>query len=79
METHPFDTTDPDQLTEYFTWLANIVNELLPPKTLFCLVTFGYGDPANTGQYVSNGTRQDVIRELRRLADLMESGKDVPR
>jgi hypothetical protein len=73
------DMTEPELRTLLHTLASQIVataTTLGVEKPLFALVLFN--DP-KLGQYVSNGTREDVIKGLRECADRLEHHEDVER
>ena len=49
-----------------------------PRRTGFLLLVFGFGAPG-VANYVSNGTRAEMIRVLRETADRLERNQDNPR
>lgn len=82
-ERHPFEWMTEPQLGALLEKIARMVQAELPPGTLFCLVTFGFGEKGDLGQYISNGDRPGMIKAMREMADEMaddlEQQRDVPR
>lgn len=70
------------ELREYFTWLARRTEEVLPDgpsrkgKSLFVLLVF---DDPGACQYVSNCSRENMVRALRESADRLERREDIAR
>ncbi len=75
--------TEPE-LRDYFTRLARIIEDFLPPgpsakgKCLFFLTVNDTIEPG-IAQYVSNVQRADAIKMLRETADRLEQKEDVTR
>lgn len=58
--------------------IAKSITKMLPPKFLFTLLVFGEGEPG-ISNYISNCSRDDMIKALRETADRLERNEDNPR
>lgn len=54
--------------------IANIIGSTLPKGWGFMLQIFSFG-PGGSTFYISNAQREDIISNLRELADNLEKGK----
>jgi len=57
--------------------IAGAIDEALPDGLLFALLVFPRSQPGLTN-YVSNGSRADMIEALREGADRLEREEDTP-
>ena len=53
--------------------LAELISrEHLPPDWGFCILMFEFGDEGENTQWVSNASREDMVKALREQADRLE-------
>lgn len=57
------------------TAFGHVLKESLPKELGFALLVFPLGGPG-ISNYVSNGTREDMIKALRETADRLEKNQD---
>lgn len=69
------DMTEPE-LKQYMNLLAQATESVLPEGSVFILVVF---DEPALAQYISNGTRAQMIEAIQATADRLRSREDIPR
>lgn len=57
--------------------IGRTIARVLPPNTGFALLMFDFG-PEGSATYVSNASREDMVKMLREQADALEAGCTAP-
>jgi len=69
----------PDQLDRLAGAVEYVLKDLYGKRMGFALFMFPFSEVGVAGDYVSNGTRETMIKFMRETADRLEKGKDIGR
>ena len=58
--------------------LGGVIKDVLPKDMGFALLVFNFDAPG-IGNYISNGSRENMITSLRETASILEKNQDKPR
>lgn len=59
--------------------LDDLLREMYGERIGFALFMFPWAGEGEAGDYVSNGTRETMIKFMRELADRLEEGQEIGR
>ena len=69
----------PNELDNLAEAVEYVLKDLYGKRMGFALFMFPFGGVGIAGDYVSNGTRETMIKFMRETADRIEKGKDIGR